>query len=233
MVTLLLVGCKNINLINHPRPVLHVDFPPFIHAGCILDEQNIYKCAAGSELYSKGCDQLKPASEMLGGLSPILPIAVCLFYPLEHPELGNPFDLPKSEYFFNAGGLYPMYLRYVVYMNEEFRLIKNPEEFKAVFSPVESENEALSFALATKRIFTAYDQKVIANYKYYVDKLEDSFVEKVKEGFLVHAFAYNYYGCGFHYTYALEVNVSEQGNVGEIGKTELFRDPAEDNLCRD
>jgi hypothetical protein len=233
LVAFLLAGCRNINVINHPKPVLHVDFSPFEKAGCISDEQNTYRCNAESELFILGCDQIKPPSEMLGGLSPALPIAVCFFLPLEHSELGNPYDLPKSEYFYNAGGLYPIYQRYVVYVNEEFRLIKNLEEFKIVFSPVEAENEALSFAIAAKRIFTAYDQKVIANFKYYVDTLEDSFVEKIEEGFIVHAFAYNYYGCGFHYTYALEVKVSKQGNVDEIGKTELFRDPAEDDLCRD
>ena len=233
IVTLLLVGCGNINVINHIKPELNVEFSSFEKAGCLPQEGNIYICDIGSDLYKLGCDQIKPASEMLGGFSPGLPMAVCLFKPLEHKEMGNLYDLPKNEYFYNAGGLYPILQRYIVFVDEKFRIIRNLDELKAYFAPVESENEALSFAIASKRIFTAYDQKMNKNYKYYVDTLEDSFVEEIDGGFIVHSFAYNYYGCGSHYTYALEVKVSSDGNIDELKSTEIFKDPAEDDLCRD
>lgn len=226
-------GCKSINVIKHQKPEMKVDFSPFENAGCLPREGSIYYCDKESNLYNLGCDQIKPASDLLGGFDPPLPIAVCLYLPLEHGEQGNLYDLPEGEYFYNAGGLYPILQRYIILKDDEFLVVKYLGDLQNFFAPIESKNEALSFTLAAKRIFAAYDQKVNKDYEYYVDTLEDSFVEEIDGGYLVHAFAYNFYGCGYHYTYAIEINVDLLGNMDEINRSEIFKDPDEDDLCRD
>jgi hypothetical protein len=233
LVFFLLAGCGSVKVVNHPKPDLKVDFSPFEDAGCPLDQYGFRRCQEESKLYSLGCDFIQPVSDLLGGLTPPYPMAECTYRPYGHTEVTDPYKIPESEYFFNVGGPMPELVRYVVHVNGEFKIIKNPDEFRAMFSPVETPDEALSFSMAMKNIYASYDQKIDRKYHYYVETLDDSFVEKIESDYIVHAFAYQFFGCGPHYTYALDVKVTVDGQVEEISRTKIFNDPAKDDLCQD
>jgi hypothetical protein len=240
---LLILGCagasnieqmvKGVKVINHPKPDLKVDFSPFEQAGCPSDEYNWRPCQEDSELYKLGCDNIETVSDLMGGLNPAYPMAVCRYFPTRHPEVAEPYNIPSTEYFFDVGGPLPELVRYVIYRDGGFQLIRNPDEFKATFAPVETEDEALGFALALQDVYALYDQKVNLKLKYYIETLEDTRVESMAGGFLVHVFDYQFFGCGPHYTYAVDLKVGNDGVVEEVSRTQIFKDPLMDGLCQD
>ena len=233
LVFFLLAGCGKVQVINHPKPDLEVDFSPFEEAGCPQDQYGFRRCLEESVIYSLGCDFIQPTSDLLGGLTPVYPMAKCIYRPFDHPEISDPYSIPESEYIFRSGGLMPEFIRYVIQWDGEFKLIKDPGDFRATFSPVETQNEALSFSLALKNLDATYGWKVDKQFRYYVEQLEDTFIEKVSDDYIVHAFAYQFFGCGPHYTYAIDIKVTAEGQVEEIGREKLFNDPAKDDLCVD
>jgi hypothetical protein len=127
----------------------------------------------------------------------------------------------------------PMLVRYVIAVEGEFRLVKNADEFQAVFAPVESADEALSFAISLANVYALYGLKVDWKYRYTVSALEDTYVDTTEGGYIVHAFDYQFFGCGLHYYYAVDVKVKSDGNVAELTRTKIYRNPALDDLCQD
>ena len=71
------------------------------------------------------------------------------------------------------------------------------------------------------------------NYEYFVDEIEDTHVETVDEGYRVHLFRYQVFGCGPHETTALTYLVRNSGDIEQISAEPIFKDPAEDDLCVD
>lgn len=232
-VLLTLSGCTKVEFINHEKPNLAVEFTPFENMGCPLDQYGYRRCQESSALYTLGCDLIKPVSDLLGGLDPLYPMAKCVISTMNHPEISDPYNVPQTDYIFNAGGPLPDLVRYVIYKDGEVLLIKNPDEFREVFAPVESANEALSFTLAMKDYAAYYGLEKDNNLKYYVDTIEDSHVETTADGFIVHVFHYKFFGCGPHYTTAFQVNVTRDGMVEEISRENIYSDPSMDDLCQD
>lgn len=228
-----LVGCNTPAITNHPKPNLQVDFSSFEQAGCTATDYGILLCEPGSMLFDQGCDRLEPVTDMLGGLTPAYPIASCIYIPMYRQEVSDQRSIPESEYFFNVGGPMSMLVRYLVDVGGEFQLIKNPGDFQAVFAPVESPEEALGFAIALLDIYPIYGLTFEQKLRYEVAALEDTYVEKTNNGYLVHAFDYQFFGCGPHYTYAVTVKVSTNGQVEELERRKIFRDPSMDDLCQD
>lgn len=230
----ILTGCIPPKIIHHPAPDLKVDFTPFENSGCPLNESGYTGlCQEDSVLYALECDRLSAVPDEFGGLSPAYPMAICTYVPYGRDDVAEPWNTPASEYFYNVGGPMPMLVRYVIFVDGEFRLIKNPDEFRAVFAPVDSPNEALSFGLALADVYTMYDLKFNLRYRYEVRTLEDTYVETTGDGYMVHVFDYQFFGCGPHYYYAVDLNVTPDGRVGEISRTKIFRNPMFDGLCQD
>jgi hypothetical protein len=232
LAALLLAGCGP-KIVNHPKPELKVDFSPFENVGCPADEYGTRYCDQASELYALGCNLLSEPPALMGGLTPVYPMAVCHYMPYYREDGVDPFNVPASEYFFNVGGPLPELIRYVIFKDGGFQLIKNPDEFRAVFAPVDSPDEALSFALALADVYAQYDMQFNIRYRYEVKSLEDTFVETTGDGYIVHVFDYQFFGCGPHYYYAVEIMVTPDGRVQENSRTKIYRDPLFDGLCQD
>jgi hypothetical protein len=217
---------------NHPRPDLTMDFGSFDEVGCPPDGSGLRYCEEDSPLMALGCDQIRKPSDLLGGLEPALPMAVCLVEPFRHPDQPDSIDA-EGEYIYRTGGLMPVYVRYVIIRDDQFQLIKSEELFREVFAPIETENEALSYALALRNVSAYYGIELNTDYEYFVDQLEDTHVEISSDGYSVHLYNYQFFGCGPHYTYVIDLKVSDQGLIEEIDREAVYKDPSEDTLCVD
>jgi hypothetical protein len=221
--------------INHPRPDLSVDFNAFADAGCLPDESGRMVCGPESPLAAFGCDRLEAADDLMGGLDPALPIAYCVYDPDRHPDggPGNNSEYASEGYFFRSGGLIQVYIRFVVFMEGKYRVLKNPEEFAEVFAPVDSADEALGFALTAGPYTGYYGLKREPGFRYLSDVVEDTHVDETKEGYAVHLFFYQTFGCGPHTTSSAEITVTKSGTVELVTTVPMFQDPKEDNVCVD
>ncbi|MCL1467650.1 hypothetical protein [Argonema galeatum] len=224
----LLLGATNPlpEIVNHPKPQLELDITPFRQAGCIVNEYDGLDCDPQGPAVAFGCNRLNKPSDLLGGLKPPLPLVLCKQIPSRsQPEPGD--------YFYRTGGLLPNYIRYIVFRDGKFKLVKNLAEFKKIFAPIESAEEALSYILAVKNLDAYYGQKANPDYEYFVDKIEDTHIVKTAQGYLMNLYEKRVFGCGPHPISVVNVLVTTGGNIREVSRKEVYKNPAEDMLCVD
>ena len=211
---------------NHPQPTMHVQLEAPWEQGCPRDDSG-WGCLPGSPLNDLGCSSVQPPGDLLGGLDPSYPIHLCL----TRPEPGSALD--RSAFLYKEGCLATIYVRYAIWRDGEFELIQSGEELAAVYAPITSPEEALSFALASTGLGARYELEPLKGYRYFVDELQDTHVVEVDDGYKVLLYDYKLCGCGPHTTYAVEVSVSRDGVVQEVSRQEVYEDPDEDGLCVD
>jgi hypothetical protein len=206
----------SVKIVNHEEPNIQVDFSPFKNVGCTSDGNNSYSCEEGSLLHDLGCDTIYN-DHLLGGLNPNYPIARCAS---ENIYLSTCINKPIQ-----------YCVRYVIYKYDEYHIVGTMDDFRRIFAPVDSPEEALSFVEASPDYFVSYGQTKQSYYIYNVKVLEDTFVETLADGYLVHVFDYDGLGCGPKYTYSVEAKVTYDGNIKEVSRNPVYRDPSLDDEC--
>ena len=115
----------------------------------------------------------------------------------------------------------------VLLRDGEFQLTGLIPELQAVFAPVESANEALSYALAATGLYARYGietHECTSVDCYLADTIEDTHVDETEGGYVVHLFS-DYEppcGCGTHITCAVRVSVTREGQISQA-RTRLHR----------
>lgn len=167
------------------------------------------------ELVALGCDEITGPRFYLGGLQPPYAVMQCIH------EGGEP---PSREYFRQPPGLDTRYRSYVIFQDGQFRLMIKQSEFKAIFAPVESADEAISYAMAMTSLSARYDIDPNANVDYLVDVIEETHAEETPDGYLVYLFdSDRKMGCDTHSCYAVKVLVTRDGAVHEAERREIYR----------
>ena len=205
--------------INHTSPNLAISMDVF------TDE---------TLLANFGCNEIQAPSNLIGGLDPSYPIAICTiqYIPGEGTE-ELAAEIESGQFFYYTGGLFGSYVRYIIYQNGEFVLLKTEEDLRKLFAPIESPDEALSYVLAVKNLSAAYGIQYDPAYAYEVDTIEDTYVTSDADGYLVHLFHDQAFGCGPHWTSEVDVHVSFEGSIQERNVRQIFRDPNLDEVCFD
>lgn len=180
-----------------------------------------------------GCDEIQVPS-FLVGLEPAYPIAICSFQytPGEGTEELSA-EIESGQFFYYTGGLFGSYVRYIIYQKGEFVLLKTEEDLRKMFAPIESPDEALSYVLAVKKLSAYYGLRYDPAYEYEVDTIEDTYVTPDTDGYLVHLFYNQEFGCGPHWISEVDVHVSVEGNIEERSSRNIFRNPDTDEVCFD
>lgn len=212
------------NVQNHPTPVIKLDTAGFDAASC-SPENDIGNCDPQSELGALGCEQIRVPGELLGGLRPFYPLRICL--------TGKPGATPPSQFIYTEGCLLAKFVRYVIYKDGQYRLIQSVADLQEIYAPIQSETEALSYALSATGLGVRYGLQPERGLRYFVDDLQDTFVRQTEQGYLVHLYDYKLCGCGPHPTYAVDILIKTDGQLEEIRRVKVFEDPEEDNLCVD
>jgi hypothetical protein len=213
-------------VINYPQPEFSASSTAFGETGC-REQYGRWICPPESALGRLGCEQIRPVGDVMSGLQPGYPLYVCLV----QGEAGKP--LAEDEYIYREGCLMVEYVRYAILEDGELRLLKSLADLQQTYAPIETESEALSFALAASGLGVRYGITAQPDLRYFVDQIEDSHVEESPQGFQVHLFDYQLCGCGPHPTYAVNLLVTKDGQVQELSREKIYEDPAEDKLCVD
>jgi hypothetical protein len=209
---------------NHPQPTLSASTAGFEDTGC--SEQNSrLECPPTSPLAAFGCDQLRSTGDLAGGLQPDYPMRMCIVFGPEH--------LPEREYLYNEGCLMPQFVRYVIWKDGQYRLLRTTADLQQAFGPIDSQTEALSYAIAATCLAARYGLETQSDLRYFVPRLEDTHVAPTSDGYRVHLFDYQFCGCGPHTHFAVDVLVTREGQVQELDRQKIYEDPAEDSLCVD
>lgn len=215
-----LPACRSApEFINHPPPNLSISMDVF------ADEARVA---------AFGCTEIGAPSNLIGGLEPSYPMAVCaiqLWSGDGSKELTT--EIENGQFVYYTGGLFGSYIRYIIFQNGEFALLKTEADLQNVFAPIESPEEALSFVLAARNLSAYYGLQYDPAYKYEVDTIEDTYAARNTDGYLVHLFHDQAFGCGPHWISEVDVDVSVAGNIEILNSRQSFRNPDTDDLCID
>lgn len=227
---LLLTGCGGGNNVPRPTPDLDVDRTPFIEAGCSGGWET---CADQPAFSAFGCDRIQPAEPLLGGLG--RPLAEC--WVIQRFDETSPAlqEITQNQsYFHTRGCMLRIYVRYIVFVQGEFRLLKTPSDWLALGGPLDTPEKALSFALAATGLYADFTWKPDPGLIYYDQSAaEQTSVVAAGQGWRINLFRYQACGCGPHDTSRVDVFLTPDGALSLSEPRPLFRDPAEDGLCVD
>ncbi len=222
-------GMLRPKFINATPPALKMDLKPFEEMGCKADLEGKLRCSPSQPPFDRiGCYEIIPVSPLLGGLKPSATLMQCLLEP--QPDV----QVPESEYLFNQaqGCLVPSYVRYVLYKDRQFTLLKNLSQLKATFAPIETPEEALSYAMTATGFRALYGLKD-ENMRYLVAEIADTNVKWVNGAYDVTLYSYNTCGCGPHAMNRRIVHVEPQGDVNADDPLPVWEDPTQDDVCVD
>lgn len=130
----------------------------------------------------------------------------------------------------------PVFNKYIVFPAAGFKVLNNPSEFRDFFAPIESSQEALSYAAALTGSYPMFRFEIPKGYKREASIIRSTYVEELPGpvgGYQVHLFDYKNGGCGPHYYYSIDYVITIDGTLREIARQNIWRDPKEDNLCVD
>lgn len=209
-------------VIHYPVPEVKMDNTTFSDLGCFtstdcLPDEIKNIDAPITAIYTP--------SDLLGGLNPRLPLAVASTITFD--------DDPEVPSVYRESCMATNNVRYLVVVDDEMLLIDSAEKLKELYAPIESEVEALSYAVAVTGLSALYDLDTQPRLKHLNKPLEESHSTYDGEVFHVHLFDTNICGCGPHITESVEVTVRQDGSLEIADPVEAFRDPALDGLCVD
>jgi hypothetical protein len=199
-----------------------VDYQYFVDQKILYNLENIPDVLAGIDLANVFIGR---TDDLLGGLDPKYPIILLAF------QSFNPDSQSTGVY--SRGCLIHQDINYLVKRDNEVQLVGSLQEMMNLYAPIESENEALSYALAVTGYGAIYDLENHPDYKVISSPLEESYVKRTDDGFIVHLFDTFMCGCGPHITPAVDVLVRTDGTIAEVGRYDAFRDPELDQVCFD
>lgn len=184
----------------------------FLNSGCVIDGYKLNCSSQGLE-QRFGCYEVANTSAELEGLDPRLSIVEC-------HSLATESD--SQEGLVRTGCMLAGYRNYIVEKDGDFRLIRSREEFRALFAPVRSPQEAVAFAAALTDSFPLYDTAPPEGYFTVSSAIEPGSVEEKDGSFLVHLFDRPICGCGSHPYYAVGYLVTQAGNVTELSRQKVY-----------
>lgn len=220
---IMLAGCsKPAEIIEHTPPDLKMDNNYFSQQGCFTD----LNCSPeGFQQPDPPVTIIRKPSDMLGGLTPSLPIAVgsTVLYR----------DEPEIPAVYANRCMRNQFIRYLVRIDNETILVDSVESMARLYAPIDSSEEALSYAIATTGYSALYDLSSIKKPVVYSDPLEETHVQQAEGGYIVHLFDTYLCGCGPHITQSIDVTVYTDGTIALSEPLNAFSDPQYDDLCVD
>jgi hypothetical protein len=217
-----------VSVVEHPQNQPAVDKSIFETADCSETSYGRRQCEPKSPIGQLGCNSILEPLDILGGLDPALPLMRC-------QAAFTPGDerLALDDFLYNSGCLMPEYIRYIVWQDGNYVLLKNLTDVQSIYAPIQSPEEALSYAAAVTGFYADFNLKYDRQLRYHVKTIEETFVEEIQDGYRVHLFHDKFCGCGPHPTSAVAVDVHKDGSI-KIGElTPFYEDPKMDGLCID
>lgn len=163
--------------------------------------------------------------DLYGGLQPEIPLAIASVVSFDRE-----IEIPAV---YAEKCMAAFYVRYLVYVDGEIRLIDSAEAMAELYAPIENEDEALSYAIALTGYSALYDLDQHPEYKVYNKPLVESHSKYEGEKFTVHLFDTFICGCGPHIIESVDVTVNPDGTISLTEPVEAFSDPETEGLCID
>jgi len=205
-----------------PTPAVKVDNSYFAGLGCFDD----------ATCLPEELKQLDPPitviyepNDILGGLDPALPLALgsTVLYQ-DEGEIQAVYVKRCMRY---------QFIRFLVFRDNQIELVDSVDKLSAIYAPIDSEEEALSYAVAATGYTAVFDLGNRKKLEFYNPLIETTSVTSVDDSYKVTLFDTYLCGCGPHIIYSVDITVNQDGTLEVAEPQPAYSDPEYDGLCID
>lgn len=175
--------------------------------------------AVGDLTQDLSCDYVSRPSNSIGSIIPLYPL-------IQIGIIGRDSDerqIIESEGYFSVwvgmAGAY--YRRYAVFKDGTWHVLKNMNDLKNMFAPIETKAEALSYAILATCYYPRYDLSYDSDYTYYTNVIEETYVTENDTTYTVVLFDDTISGCESPYLDRIRIRVGFNGDVSIIDSKTL------------
>lgn len=228
LIVLFLASCRlsQFNPFNrveeYPSPEFTADNSRFAELGCFY---SIDCLPADLKAIQFPITSIYPLDDSFGGLDPIIPLAKTGTMSFDYDTV-----IPAV---YTKGCMGTYYVRYLVELDGEIRMIDSAEGLQQLYAPIESEEEAMSYAVAVTGLTPLNDLHEHREYKRYTRPLVESHSTFDGKQYTVNLFDDYLCGCGPHIVSSVIVTVQQDGSFSLSEPVGAFSDPETDGLCID
>jgi hypothetical protein len=166
-------------------------------------------------------DYIMPANQLLGSLHPKFPLAY---------GITNSYDINSL---YMEGCLNPTGYSLIVEDSSGFKIINDQNDLKAIFAPIETKEEALSYICAFTGQEPKYAFEIESGFRKFVRTINTTYSIEKEDGFEVNLFDYRECGCGPHTYFMVIYRIKRSGEIYVKETVQLYEDPLQDGLCVD
>lgn len=207
---------------EHPTPEFTVDNSRFAELGC-FDSADCLPTDLKDIEHPVG--SIYALDNTYGGLDPKFPMAKTGIMSFDYDTV-----IPAV---YTEGCMGTYYVRYLVEVDGEMRLIDSAEGMQQLYAPIENEDEALSYAVAITGLTPLNDLDMHPFYKRYTRPLIESHSTFDGAQFTVNLYDTFLCGCGPHIVSSVIVTVQQDGSFSLSEPVGAFSDPKTDGMCID
>jgi len=165
--------------------------------------------------------RVMPVNDLAGSLVPGYPMA-----------MGRE-RIKRADCLFYAGCTAPDGFTLIIKTGGGYRIARNQDDLKKFFAPIETREEALSYAFISTGLKPEYTFDLGKNPRTFVWKINSTYSIEKDNGYEVNLFDYRECGCGPH-PYSMNIyHVGRNGDLTKIKTVKYYEDPAQDGLCVD
>lgn len=121
----------------------------------------------------------------------------------------------------------------LVLKDTSFIFLQTLQDVQNFFAPIESVEEALSYAILVTGKYSRYNFLIPVHFRKYVYKIKSTYSIEKNDYFEVGLFDYAVCGCGPHNYFSVIVKIKKTGEIISKEYHKLYSDPLENGLCVD
>jgi hypothetical protein len=164
-------------------------------------------CTPDSPLNRFGCAYLGDPQEVAYGLQPMIPlVAICM---IETEE----WEAAKAGGIYMVGCAFKSTVHYIFKIEDEYVLVSSADELNEMFAPIDSPEEAVSYAQLVTGLEAIYGFSYDPTLMYFHEMIEGTHVTKTDGLFDMNLFNYAECGCEPNFTTQIDIQVNRAGKI--------------------
>jgi hypothetical protein len=180
-------------------------------AGCHVERGSDAMCEPDSPLATFGCEFIRPPAGNYPELGADRAI-VGRCYSIPAAE-----DQPRDAYLFRSGCAFRRNVAHIIKVKDHYVLLDTADSQRAFFSPIESREEALSFAQMMTGLVAQFTFENDTNLLYFQDLIEGTRVTEMNSGYRMNLFHLVSCSCEPWINSEVEIIVNRSGDVIWLG----------------
>ena len=189
---------------------------PLIGFGCELDHWGWATCPSDNPLYRFGCDDLVDPRGISYGLDPAIPlVAICKIRTDEH-------EAAKTNGLYLTGCAFRSENHYIFEFDRQNVLVSNADELKQLFTPIDSPQEAVSYAQLVTGLDAAYSFEYDPTLMYFHESISATHPVQTGDAFEMNLFQSQWCGCEPWITSQINVRVERSGQITWLGAVPVY-----------